>query len=65
MKSSMLISWLSVTDLGDLVQRCVECGGEWNITTMSGGDELRNASCFFPSAVAQLWNDIQKWTEPN
>ncbi|KAM4118752.1 hypothetical protein ACJW30_03G005400 [Castanea mollissima] len=37
----------SVTDLGDLVQRCVECGGEWNVTTRNGGYELRNASLVF------------------
>nr|POE61663.1 hypothetical protein CFP56_50555 [Quercus suber] len=34
-------------DLEDLVQRCVECAGEWNVTTRSGVDELRNASLVF------------------
>ncbi|KAK7850555.1 hypothetical protein CFP56_000674 [Quercus suber] len=35
---------LIIFHFGDLVQWCVECVGEWNVTTKSGGDDLRNAS---------------------
>ncbi|KAF3945592.1 hypothetical protein CMV_028048 [Castanea mollissima] len=44
-----------MNDLGDLVQRCMECGENGMlppVTTRIGWDELRNASRFFPSAQA-------------